>query len=119
MWNANRVGARMHELSIAESIISSVQERLPGQRVSLVRVRVGTLTAVVPDALLFCFDLATSGTDLEGARLEIEQGEARAHCRDCDVEFVLPDLFLVCSCGSADLEVLAGRELQVASVEVE
>ncbi len=108
----------MHELSIAESILDAVRERLPEQHVSVVRVRIGTLTAVVPDALLFCFELAAQGTPLEGARLEIESGEARAHCRQCDHEFVLPDLFLICACGSTDLDVLSGRELQVASVEV-
>ncbi len=109
----------LHELSIAESIVDTVLARTHDRRVSLVRVRIGTLAAVVPDALTFCFDLATSGTPLEGCVLEIEAQEARGHCRDCGVDFVLPDLFLICSCGSADIEVLAGRELQVASVEVE
>ncbi|MCW2779861.1 MAG: hypA [Marmoricola sp.] len=109
----------MHELSIAESIVDTVLERTVDRHVSLVRIRVGRLAAVVPDALSFCFDLATSGTPLEGCRLEIQEQDARAHCRDCDTEFVLPDLFLLCACGSADLEILAGRELQVASVEVE
>jgi hydrogenase nickel incorporation protein HypA/HybF len=108
----------MHELSIAESIVETVLSRTQKQRVRLVRVRIGTLTAVLPDALMFCFQLATSGTPLDGAILEIEPRVARARCRDCDQVFVLPDMFLLCTCGSADLDVLAGRELQVASVEV-
>ncbi|MCW2759212.1 MAG: hypA [Nocardioidaceae bacterium] len=108
----------MHELSIAESIVETVLSRTHEQQVRSVRVRIGTLTAVLPDALMFCFDLAASGTPLDGARLEIEQQAARAHCRDCNQVFVVPDMFLLCTCGSADLEVLAGRELQVASVEV-
>jgi hydrogenase nickel incorporation protein HypA/HybF len=48
--------------------------------------------------------------------LEIEQPEGRGRCRDCGEEFLLPDLVLLCPCGSADVEVLAGRELAVASV---
>ncbi len=108
----------MHELSIAESIVEAVQARTHEDQVRVVRVRIGKLAAVVPDALEFCFELAACGTPLEGARLEIAERPGRAHCRSCDQEFALPDLVLLCSCGSADLEILAGRELQVASVEV-
>jgi hydrogenase nickel incorporation protein HypA/HybF len=107
----------MHELAIAESVVSSVLERTDG-RVSVVRLRVGRLSGVVPDALTFCFELAAAGTSLEGAVLEIEQQQGRAHCRTCDDVFLLEDAFLLCGCGSADVEVLAGRELSVASVEV-
>lgn len=108
----------MHELSIAESIVDTVTQRTAERRIEVVRVRIGTLMAVVPDALMFCFDLATQGTPLEGARLEIDQTEAKVYCRACDQESVVADLILLCDCGSADVEVLAGRELQVSSVEV-
>ena len=54
--------------------------------------------------------------ELEGAVLEFEQPEGRGHCRTCGADFVLPDPILLCRCGSADVEVLAGRELAVASV---
>ena len=73
---------------------------------------------MVPDALEFCFELATAGTPLEGATLEIVEPAGRAHCRSCAVEFEMDDLILLCDCGSADVEVLAGRELSVTSVEV-
>lgn len=107
----------MHELAIAESVVSSVLERTDGH-ISVVRLRVGRLAGVVPDALMFCFELATSGTTLEGARLEIEDQQGRARCRTCDDEFVLEDAFLLCACGSADVEVLSGRDLSLVSVEV-
>jgi hydrogenase nickel incorporation protein HypA/HybF len=64
----------------------------------------------------FCFELVTAGTPLEGAELEFEQPEGRARCRTCGGHFALPDLVLLCRCGSADVEVLAGGELGVASV---
>ena len=107
----------MHELAIAESIVSTVLERTGG-RVRVVRLRVGRLSGVVPDALMFCFELAVAGTVIEGAVLEIEEQAGRAHCRDCETDFSLQDAFLLCDCGSADIELLAGRELQVTSVEV-
>ncbi|HXH77586.1 hydrogenase maturation nickel metallochaperone HypA [Nocardioides sp.] len=107
----------MHELAIAESVVSAVLERTGG-RVSVVRLRVGRLAGVVPDALMFCFELAAAGTALEGAALEIEERAGEARCRDCDSRFSMRDAFLLCDCGSADVELLSGRELQVTSVEV-
>ena len=66
----------MHELAIAESVVSSVLERTGDSRVSVVRLRVGRLSGVVPDALTFCFELAAAGTTLEGATLEIAASAA-------------------------------------------
>jgi hydrogenase nickel incorporation protein HypA/HybF len=109
----------MHELAIAESVVTSVLERTGERRVGVVRLRVGRLCAVVPDALTFSFELAAVGTPVAGARLDIEEHEARGHCRTCGADFVLADAFLLCGCGSADVELLSGRELQIVSVEVE
>jgi len=108
----------MHELAIAESVVSSVLERTEGRTVSIVRLRLGKLSGVVPDALMFCFELATAGTPLQGSTLEIDVEDGRAHCRTCGVDFVLEDAFLLCGCGSADVQVRSGRELMVTSVEV-
>jgi hydrogenase nickel incorporation protein HypA/HybF len=109
---------RMHELSIAESVVEAVLERTGDQHVTCVRLSVGRLSGVVPDALTFCFELATAGTALEGAELKIIQLSGRAHCRSCDQDFEKDDLILLCECGSADVDVVAGRELSVTSVEV-
>jgi hydrogenase nickel incorporation protein HypA/HybF len=106
----------MHELAITQGVVDAVTERTGTAPVTRVRVRVGRLSGVVPDALRFCFELVTAGTPLDGAALEIEQPEGRARCRACGAEFALADLILLCDCGSADVEVLAGRELAVASV---
>lgn len=108
----------MHELSIAESVVAAVLERTGDRRVNTVRLQVGRLSGVVPDALMFCFELAATGTALAGAELQIEVPSGRAHCRECRQDFDLDDLILLCGCGSADVEVLAGRELQLMSVEV-
>ena len=108
----------MHELAIAESVVSSVLERTADRRVTLVRVRIGRLVGVVPDALTFCFELATAGTPLQEATLEIVEEHGRAHCRTCSTDFELDEAFLLCDCGSADVALLSGRELSVTSVEL-
>ena len=69
----------MHELALAESVVDAVIERTGDRHVSVVRLRVGRLAGVVPDALSFCFDLAAAGTPLAGASLEIVEQAGRAH----------------------------------------
>ena len=108
----------MHELAIAESVVASVLEHTGGRRVAVVRLRVGRLAGVVPDALSFCFELATTGTTLEGASLELVEEHGRAHCRTCACDFTVDDPILLCGCGSADVELLSGQDLSVTSVEV-
>jgi hydrogenase nickel incorporation protein HypA/HybF len=108
----------VHELAIAESVVCSVVERTGERPVSVVRLRVGSLAGVVPDALSFCFDLAAAGTPLAGAALEIVEERGRAHCRSCTADFVVEDSILLCNCGSADVALLSGRDLLVTSVDV-
>ncbi|HEY6531288.1 MAG TPA: hydrogenase maturation nickel metallochaperone HypA [Acidimicrobiales bacterium] len=108
----------VHEMAITQSVIEAVAERSGGRPVTRVTLVIGTLSGVVADSVRFCFDLATSGTALEGATLEIVEVRGRARCRDCGDEVELPDFLALCTCGSADLEILAGEELTVASAEV-
>jgi len=108
----------MHELAIAQDIVDAVCARADGRRVRRVTVRIGKLTAVVPAAMRFCFDLAVEGTVADGAELAIEERPGAARCRTCGAEVELADPILLCPCGSADLAVTAGRELQIVSMEV-
>lgn len=108
----------MHEMALTQSVVEAVCEHAAGRRVSSVKLEVGALCAVVPESMMFCFDLVTEGTVAAGARLDIDMRPGLAHCRSCAAEFQLPDLILLCPCGSADVEVIAGRDLRVLSMEV-
>lgn len=108
----------MHEMAITQSVVHAVCERMGDAQVRRVCLEIGTLSGVVADSVRFCFDLITEGTTLEGASLEIVQPSGKARCRDCGVEFTLEDLLMLCACGSANRELLAGEELRIREVEV-
>jgi hydrogenase nickel incorporation protein HypA/HybF len=108
----------VHELAIAESVVDTVTQRLPGAKVTCVHLEIGALSGVVPDSIRFCFDLATEGTGLEGAALEITEPPARCRCRSCGTEFQPDAPIVLCPCGSADVAVLGGEELKIVSVQV-
>jgi hydrogenase nickel incorporation protein HypA/HybF len=120
LWwgHPGRNGAPMHEMAITQSVVDAVCEHAAGRRVHSVRLVVGALCAVVPDSMQFCFELATQGTAADGARLDLDVQPGMARCRTCADEFELPDPILLCHCGSADVEVLAGRDLKILSMEV-
>ena len=108
----------MHELAVTESIVDAIVEKVGDGPVDAVRLEIGRLSGVMPDSIRFCFRIVADGTGLEGARLDIDEPPGRAYCRDCRREFALDDPILLCDCGSADLDILAGRELRIVSVEV-
>jgi hydrogenase nickel incorporation protein HypA/HybF len=110
----------MHELSIAEAVVEIASRHAAGRRVYRVDLRVGHLRQVVPSALDFAFELVSQGTPLEGAELAIEHVPAQGLCRSCGERTVMSEFPLRCSrCGGFDLEVTAGEELQVDSLELE
>ncbi len=108
----------MHEMAITQSVVHAVCERMGDAQVRRICLEIGTLSGVVADSVRFCFDLVTEGTPLEGAALEIVQPSGKARCRDCGVEFAMDDLLMLCACGSANRELLAGEELRIREVEV-
>ncbi|MFE2875787.1 hydrogenase maturation nickel metallochaperone HypA [Streptomyces roseus] len=115
----------MHEMSIAMAVVGQVEEAAEAggaSTVASVRLQVGELAGVVPDALAFCFELACAGTVLEGAELVTESVAARAHCRSCTGDWAvgMPPRLVCPGCGQAtDVELLTGRELQILSVHWE
>ncbi|MEV4196532.1 hydrogenase maturation nickel metallochaperone HypA, partial [Streptomyces toxytricini] len=73
----------MHEMSIAMAVVAQVEEAAASAgaaAVTEVRLRVGELAGVVPDALAFCFELACADTLLAGAALAAETVPGRARC---------------------------------------
>jgi hydrogenase nickel incorporation protein HypA/HybF len=108
----------MHELGITQEIIALVAEHSGGAPVRRIVVEIGKLTAVLPDAVRFCFELCSEGTVAEGAQLEIIETPGRARCRACGAEMALEQPFGRCDCGGSDLDWLAGEELRVKEMEV-
>lgn len=113
----------MHELSLAMAVVDQVSRAAAengATSVGAVRLQVGRLAGVVPDALRFGFSLACAGTVLEGAELLTEDVPGRARCAPCGAawETGMPPRLCCPDCGAAG-ELLAGRELQITGVQWE
>jgi hydrogenase nickel incorporation protein HypA/HybF len=112
----------MHEASLMQEVLEiAVREArvAGGQAISRIRLRVGALAGVVPEALQFAFDALVPGTLAEGARLEIDRAPARCRCRDCRHFFEPAGWVFICpECQSLDAETLGGHELDLLQLEI-
>lgn len=118
------LGPTVHELSIATSLVAGVTEAVDRagetRAIEAVRVRIGALSGVVPDALAFCWPVAAEGTRCAGAELVIELVAGRVWCAACDAETELPEppRFRCGRCGRPTPKVTAGREMELVSLEL-
>jgi len=108
----------VHELSITQSVVDAVTGRMGDARICRVRLEIGKLSGLVPDAVRFCFEMVATGPTCEGALVEIDEPCGHARCRTCGTAFDTDDILPLCECGSADIAVEGGRELRIREVEL-
>jgi hydrogenase nickel incorporation protein HypA/HybF len=108
-------------LSICGSIADIATRRAAGRPVKVINVRVGQLRQIVPDTLVYCWELVSAETPLAGSRISIESVPARIRCRTCGHVTEVGDIpvFACGSCGGFDAEVVSGEEFLITSLELE
>ncbi|MEA3337865.1 MAG: hydrogenase maturation nickel metallochaperone HypA [Chloroflexota bacterium] len=114
----------MHELSIACNLVETAETaaRDAGvEQVSAVHVRVGALSGVVKESLLFAYDLVVKDTLLEGSQLVVEEVPVIVYCPSCDANVALTSLhkFACPHCKTPTPRIVSGRELQLVALEIE
>lgn len=113
----------MHELSLALSLldeVGAVAAREGATRVASVHLRIGRMSGIVRDALLFSWDLARADTVACDATLVIDDVAVAVWCPGCDAERPVRDgEGLTCSqCGAVAPTIVRGRELELVAMEV-
>ena len=113
----------MHEMSLCESIVQTLQEQARVQdyrQVQIVRLEIGALAGVEVEAMRFGFDVVTRGTLAEGAQLEIIEVAGQAWCLPCGKNVTVKQRFDACpECGSYQLQITSGEELRIKELEVQ
>jgi hydrogenase nickel incorporation protein HypA/HybF len=113
----------MHELSLAEALVELIEEegrKHDCTRVRTVRLEIGAVSCVEPEAMRFCFDAVTRGTIAEGAALDIDIVPARGWCPDCAKAIAVSERLAGCpDCGNWRVQVTGGDDLRLKELEVE
>lgn len=109
----------MHELSIMENALAVAIEQSAGRIITRIDMAVGELTAVVPDALQFAFEVLSKGTAAESATLHVEHIPVSCHCATCDKDFIVNNFHYECpECQTVTTAIVQGQELHLISIEV-
>lgn len=114
----------MHEYALTQAILESATQeakRQEAQAVHKLTLRIGALAGIVEECLVFAFESLRSEYPLlaPDAQLEVEHVPARYFCATCQEPFEPQIPIARCPrCGTASAELIAGRELEIASIEV-
>lgn len=112
----------MHEVSLMEEALQmavTAAKASGGQRILKIRLRIGTMSGVVAEAMRFAFDVVCRETIAAAATLEIETIPATCWCAVCEQEFPGADFLSECpQCHNLSGELRHGRELEIAAVEI-
>jgi hydrogenase nickel incorporation protein HypA/HybF len=124
----------MHEFSAACSIVETALEAAKNNRatkVSAVSVEVGEFTFLVPEQLIFNFEIASKNSILEGAELRIKTVKGHLLCKDCNfegesqVDPSIPNQIAVFApmkcpkCGGSSTKITGGKDFVITSIEAE
>jgi len=113
----------MHELSIANSLVEIATEQAQkagAEKISATTLRIGALSCVHQSALVYCFELITKDTILEGSTLNIVNVPVMIYCPDCEQEVELPGIqkFRCPHCDTPSADIRQGKELEIDSIEI-
>ena len=113
----------MHEMAIAQGILDialTANDREGGSRITKIKLLIGEMAGVEPDALQFCFGALAAGTAAAEAELAIDIIPLTGCCDSCGTSFPIERYRFVCpSCQSGQVQTISGRELAVEHLEVE
>ena len=114
----------MHELSLMQGVMDAVKPvaiENGATRITSITLSIGEMTQVVDEAMQFAFDALTEDDELfDGAELIMDFVPCKSACFECGNEFEHDRYHMKCpQCGSGHTVVLEGKELHIASIEIE
>lgn len=113
----------MHELAVTESLLAIVIQSATenhAQRVTDITLTIGALSSIIDDSVQFYWDHISKDSIAEEATLHFNRIPATLLCLDCSTEFTLENELIPCpNCNSINLNIIAGEEFQVDSIEIQ
>jgi hydrogenase nickel incorporation protein HypA/HybF len=111
----------MHEAALTQGLVKILVAEAGRHQVTAitrVRLKVGTMRAVEPQSMTFCFAAFAAGTIAENAELIIDALPAIAHCQACGEDFEVIKFHFQCAlCHSREVQLIQGDELYIESFD--
>ncbi|MTJ82992.1 MAG: hydrogenase maturation nickel metallochaperone HypA [Telmatospirillum sp.] len=112
----------MHEIGFCETLLERIEQQRRTRSfrgIRRIRVEIGALSDIEPEALHVAFELLGRGTFIEGARLEIERPAGVGRCPSCGGESAIQSRRSPCPrCAAPRLDIIAGNTSRFIDMEV-
>jgi hydrogenase nickel incorporation protein HypA/HybF len=113
----------MHELSFAQQILWQTEEAAGAsglKKISVIKIVLGELLYLMPEALNFSFQVLKKGTIADEARLLVEYKKALAQCDASNNQYSWLEHGYNCPrCKSQEIRIIQGMEMLIEYVEGE
>ncbi len=114
----------MHELGIMTGVLeasTTAAHDAGATKLLGVKLSIGEMTEAIEDALVFAWEALTEGDPFtQGAALEVNLVKPKSRCLECGAVFEHDRFHMFCpECDSFATELIAGREMQIDSIEVD
>jgi len=110
-------------MGVAQQLVQIALDSIPGDienpKVEKINLKIGRLAAVVESSLTFCFEIITKNTPLEKAVLNIDFISVIVQCKSCGRKREVENPVFQCPfCEKGEVQLLAGREIEIISIEL-
>ena len=113
----------MHEISICQSILQTVESEFDHEEVEHIReihLKIGLLSCIEPEVLKHVFKYIRNDTPFQNAELIIDMVDVSAQCETCGSKFIVEKYKFVCpQCGALVSNVTEGKELLINKIILE
>jgi hydrogenase nickel incorporation protein HypA/HybF len=113
----------MHELSVTQSILDIAVNSAKESGATVIKqinLVIGDMSSVLDDCVQFYFDFLSKGSIAQGAKLNFRRIPMKGRCRKCGREFQISGENWTCpQCRDPGVEIIAGSEFYLDSIEVE
>ena len=113
----------MHELGVTQGILDIALDKAKAakaEKITKINLVIGEMSGIIDDCVQFYFDFLSKDSIANGTILSFKRIPMRVCCRKCGFSFS-PDksLWSCPQCNQWDVEIIAGREFYIDSIEVE
>ncbi|KAA9038582.1 hydrogenase maturation nickel metallochaperone HypA [Ginsengibacter hankyongi] len=110
----------MHELSICQSILNTIENELDIKELENIReihLKIGMLACIEPEILKNVFQFIKADTAFQNSELFIEMVDVSAECKNCGNTFKVEKYIFVCPlCGEPASNITEGKELLISKI---
>jgi hydrogenase nickel incorporation protein HypA/HybF len=101
-------------------LVLEQMREVKAERVKKINLVIGEMSGIVDECVEFYFEFLSKDTIAEGASLSFRMISIQARCRNCGDLFIPKEFDWSCpTCRNSSMEIVAGNELYIESIEVE